>query len=77
MNEASKQTGMDATHTQTAKEGKYTSYPVTPPENWALDHFEQYDVLVFENGEKLYKRFWGEQRQHTQQRTTTNNNMFV
>ena len=53
-----------------SRQSNYGSYPVTPPENWALEQFEFWDMLFLKR-EKLYKRFWGEQRQHTQQRTTT------
>ena len=66
MNDATQ--GANATMLQ----DKYTPYPVTPPENWALEQFEFWDILL---REKLYKRFWGEQHHHTQQ--TTNNNKFV
>jgi hypothetical protein len=66
MNDATQ--GANATMLQ----AKYTPYPVTPPENWALEQFEFWDILL---REKLYKHFLGGTT--PTHPTNNNNNMFV
>ncbi len=58
--------------TQTYKPGTVNnvSYPVTPPEQLTLGICEYLDFFI-NTGKNNTKAFWGEHRQHTQQRTTT------
>jgi hypothetical protein len=60
-------------NTDTSWESNYASYPVTPPEQWTLGFCEFCNMLVFKTGKNYTNALGGEQRQRTQQRTTTNN----